>query len=152
MKHDTPNETSLNYYDAPSGDRLDGSESLRDYYKRLMMCNSGICTGEFVDRELQRDQDNSRLFSTVSCQLELTEYQKDVGSAQFASLDVREIGYPAELIAFSVAVLVASEDGREYYPTRADRNNDELFKEFIDGLGYETREIRGAIERVRCHL
>lgn len=121
----------------------------RAKFERLFKYNTGVYNGEWADESKRRRMDNLAIYDAISSQLELTPFQKRRGRELFDSLNLRRLGYPAEMVAFCVCVAVAREDGREYHPFRADRNNDEVFLELAEDLGFRTKQIASCLNRVQ---
>lgn len=144
MTYETPNATSFDYTDAPFGHQA--------RYRRLYLLNADMKIGEWTDQEQLRHRDNLGLFDAVSSSLELTGHQSDTARDVFGGLPLMEIGNPASMVAFAVCALIVKEDGRDYYPSRAARNNDSLFVEFTASEGWREGVVTACIERVRCYL
>lgn len=152
IEPDTLNATRFYGAESPNGYRLDGTESLNEYYSRLANLNSGIWTGTWADKTALRRADNLAIFDSISGQLELTTYQNTVAREQFDSLNLRELSSPggvdATLVAIMTAAIVCRQDGRLYHPSREDSVNDPLFVSLLDGFGYRDSVVHGCYAKV----
>lgn len=126
----------------------EASPEQRDQYRRLERYNSGLYNGDWVDQEQVRRITNLACFDAISSQLELTNYQKRRGRELFDRLNLRRFGHPVEMIAFVVCMYVAREDGRLYHPKRAYRNNDPVFFQIAERLGFRLSLIDSCFNRV----
>lgn len=150
---DTPNHTKFYGSDAPSGDRLDGIESLSDHYRRLANLNTGIFNGKWaVDESARWRQESLAIFDSIAGNLELSPFQKTVGRTAYDGLDLRELSSPngidAPLVAVMVCAVVCRSDGRFYHPNRDDKTNDPLFTTLLADLDYRPRVVRSCYEKV----
>lgn len=138
---DTDNATKFHPDEAPP--------NLRQQFARFERYNSGIYNGDWADKAKLRRIDNLALYDAVSSQLELTDYQKREGRRTFDRINLNRLGYHADLVAFCVCMWVVRRDGRMYHPKRADHNNDDLFVEIAERLGFRPRHIEACFNRVR---
>jgi hypothetical protein len=152
IEADTENATKFHGYDASPGSRLDDTESLSEYYRRLANINAGIWTGEWADKEALRRSDNLAIFDAISGQLELTPYQKRIARTQFDELNLRELSSPSgidtPLVAIIVSAIVCRQDGRIYHPNRSDNSNDELFTNLLTEFDYRDSVVRSCYDKV----
>jgi hypothetical protein len=119
------------------------------YWKRLAGYNSGVYNGYWTKQDEVRRLDNLAVYDAISCQLELTPRQKREGRALFDRLNVKEIGYSVETIAFCACLVAAERDGRTYSTRAKPENTDELFGKFADDLGLRPRIINRCVNIVR---
>jgi hypothetical protein len=141
---DTPNHTKFHANDELADyigrHRLDGTATFEQHYTRLAKLNSGLWNGFREVKALRFQCDNLAIFDAITSQLELTNYQKTVGRQQFGTLDLADLSTPngidATLVAIMVAAIVVRRDRRFYHPSRADNNNDPLFRDLVDSLDY----------------
>ena len=152
---DTNNHTNFYGSDtsATAGSRrLDGTESLDDYYSRLANLNRGIWTGEWADKTQLRNADNLAVFDAISSQLELTDWQKQIGREAFGELNIRKLSSPngidTPLVAIMTAAMACQPDGRIYHPNRGADTNDGLFVSLLADLGYRDRVVRSCYAKV----
>ena len=152
---DTNNATKFYSSDASAdfdgAKRLDGTATYEQHYTRLSMLNSGVYNGKWGDESARWKQEGLAIFDSISCQLELTSYQKQVGRQQFEAIDLPRITtaeIDTALVAIMVSAVVARRDGRLYHPNREDRNNDPLFVELIDSLNYNGSVLHSAYGKV----
>lgn len=151
---DTPNATK---FDSRDGNyethmRLDGFESLDNYYRRLSTLNT-IWTGTWVDKASLREQDNLAIFDAIAGYLELTPYQKSRARTAFSELNLSELSSPGgidtPLVAAMTAAVVVREDGRIYHPSRDPKRNDEPLTAFLSEQGYRERVIHSCYAKVK---
>lgn len=153
MTHDTPNETSFNYLDAPDGRRIDGYTSYADHYKNLMLLNSQLYNGwKEENKEHLHRQDNLHVFDAVASDLELTSFQARCARDEFDSLSLGTLGNPVEMVALVVCAAVCRRDGRIYHPQRGDSSNDALFTEVVDDHGFRANPLTSCFNRVGACL
>ncbi len=141
---DTVNATHFHAAEAPPGERKK--------YARLHGYNTGVYNGEWANKTELRRLDNLALFDAISSQLDLTNYQKRRGRGLFDSFNLNHFGHRAELVAFCICAYVCRKDGRIYHPKRAERNNDDLFREFANRLLESNRTIEACYNRVSQEL
>ena len=136
--------------------RLDGTATFEQHYARLACHNAGIYNGKWADKTQIRDQDNKAVFDAIAGQLELSDYQKQIGRQEFADLNLRELSTPGgidtTLVAIMVAAVVSRRDGRSYHPNKNDNDNDRLFTALIDEFDYCDRVVHSAFGKVRSRL
>ena len=139
----TENATNINPKDA-------STKKQRKKFSRLSKYNRGIWNGPRREKkEITRRQDNIAIFDSLASQLELTSYQKKKGRRTLDRLDLRRVGLPTNLIAFSICVLVANDDvpdGYRYWP-RAN-NTDADFRRVSKNFPHDVDSILSAMMRV----
>lgn len=130
--------TTFRGYDAPTDERLDGSETLYDYYDRLSVANSLDWNGKWRDEKRATQKDASAILDAVAAHLELTDYQKSESHRRFSSLPNRlNQHYQTSLLAIAVCAVVGYEDGRKYHPTILQDDTDDppyAFAELVSDI------------------
>lgn len=123
-----------------------------DSWNRRKMLNEGMWNGPFREnKEVTHRQDNLHIYDAISCQLDLTPYQKERGRAIYDELPLGELGRPVEQYAFAVCIAVANVDaeGKRYWPTDKKNDNDTLFASFGEDLGLSLRDQLSALMKVK---
>lgn len=132
--------------------RADGTESFERHYDRLAMYNTGIWTRNWADNEALRRADNLAVFDSIASNLELTDYQSRTARQLFDSLNLRELSTPSgidtTLVAIISCAVVCRRDGRIYHPNVCDEQNDSLFVDLIDTLGYRNSVVHSCYGKV----
>ncbi len=141
---DTENATHFHAVEAPP--------EQRKKYSRFHGYNTGLYNGEWANKAELRRVDNLGLYDAISSQLEMTNYQKQVGRGLFDSLNLKLLGYRASLVAFCVCAYVCRQDGRIYHPKRSDRNNDTEFLRLAEQLDVKETKIEACLNRVSKEL
>ena len=119
------------------------------YWKRLAGYNSGVYNGYWTKQDEVRRLDNLAVYDALSCQLELTPRQKREGRDLFDKLNLKEIGYSAETVAFCTCLVAAERDGRNYSTRANPENTDELFGKLAVDLGLRARIINRCANIIR---
>lgn len=143
--------TTFNYVDAQAEERLDGSESKRNHYNRLGVFNSLDWNGKWKDRKKETQKNASAIVDAITCQLELTDYQKRETHRRFNALpDSYNEAYSTAMLALCVAGHVARKDGRDYHPNNLNRDDDDRnFTQLVDELGINQTVLNSCWIRVR---
>jgi len=152
---DTPNHTKFH----PNDDRaeydgtyrLDGTATFEQHFSRLAKLNTGVWNGSWEDKELLYRNDNLAIFDAIAGQLELTNYQKQVGRQVFEQLNLRELTDPVvdtPLVAVMTAAVVVRRDGRFYHPQRLENTNDAVFLDLLDSFDYSVAAIERCYAKV----
>jgi hypothetical protein len=149
---DTPNRTQLYFQDAKAEKRLDGSESEKQFYRRLNKINMGTHirshTNQFemwTDEWLMRRADNFAVFDAVSSALDLPKSLKRWGRNLFGQLDLRayrrqnEKGMAPVLAAFAVSAYVCFRKGWKTHPNHPTKHRE--FAELKEHLGITDQEF-----------
>jgi hypothetical protein len=106
----------------------------RAQFKRMKRLQDGKSINNFGDRKNQRRLDREQRFESIASELELTAFQKQQVVDSLHHIDLQKLGYPMELVAFCVCILVARQDNRFYHPHRNQENNDRKFQKFAESL------------------
>ena len=136
---DTDNATTFHPAEAPP--------ELRRLYERLFKYNIGD-TRTWSDHEALRKRDNLALYDAISSQVDLTKDQRRRGRELFDRLNVRRIGYGAELVAFCVCIHVAEQDGRRHVFNGGELNDDP-FLVVAGHQAYSTTRIFACLSAVK---
>jgi hypothetical protein len=111
--------TSFRSYDAPDGERLDGSEQFQDYYDRLGVANTLNWNGKWRDEHAETKRNALAIVDAVAGQLQLTDFQSGKARVWFTELpDKFNESRSTGLLALCICALVAREDGRTYHPNQ----------------------------------
>lgn len=103
--------------EAPSREQLDGSESIRDKYRRLADNYRPGKSGKWHDEVPKIDDDRAAVVDAVAGQLELTPGQRDRARAKISNLPGRHFrANQIALVALVVCGWIGWRDGRNYHP------------------------------------
>lgn len=144
--------TTFDGQDAPPGDRLDGSESFRNYYKRLSVANTLDWNGKWRSERRETIKNASAIVDAIASQLQLTDYQTEEAHRIFAnlSLELNE-AHSTSLLALCICALVGRKDGRDYHPNqhhpRASRDTD--FARIAEDIGVSYAALYSCWKRIR---
>ncbi|WP_338728843.1 hypothetical protein [Haladaptatus sp. DJG-WS-42] len=135
---DTNNATHIRYQD------IEGATEDYFKFKNLDFYNRGLKNGGWVNKKWYNYQNNLHLIEIISGHLELTTFQLSSVRHSFLSLNLREWGQRAELIAFCVCAVIVHQDEteRSYHYNQKPENRDKLFSEVAKNLGLSEKEIR----------
>lgn len=157
---DTENRTHFHAKDAEDYPRADGSEKQSERYKRQAQLNTGLWNGRWENKEQLHRQDNLARFDALSSALDLTDFQKERSRHLFDEFPLGTFGYSVDIVAFSICILVAEEDGREFDPAvnisseedLDDIEGDELFHEIALEQGYHYGRLETVINKIRDRM
>lgn len=155
VAHHISNATKIDYKAmGGKGYRLDKSKSLYDYYRNLNTLNIGRWNGKWRDEEFEREIDNLARYDAIAQQAGLNPRQIARGKGMLRGLDLRRYSNIGgiDTVAFCVSTLGSSLNGREYYPTRKDENNDMEFVKLAESLNLKTRWIEIALPKIQYEL
>lgn len=152
----TSQSTKIDPDDSPSGNRLDGTESYKRYYKRLSNANSPEWDGPRRDENITTERDHKNLLDSVASSLELTPHQKSRAELVLDQIDPRHFrGNKNVAVILSICGHVGREDGRAYHPAyigidaeNIDVDSTRSFVTFADGADLTMRDMAGCWERV----
>ena len=145
--------TTFDATDAPSGRRLDGTESFQRKYRRLSLANTLDWNGKWRDERRATQRDSMAIVDAIAAQLELTSFQKKRARQFYTDLpDNYNQAYSSRLLAFVVAGIAGLEDGRKYHPNNLREGNaDDDYAALADEVGTPS-EIHSVWQRVRGEL
>lgn len=152
--------TKINSDDAPSGSRLDGIETYKQYYKRLDNANSPEWNGSWRDENITTDRDHKNLLDAVATSLEMTKHQRARAEKLVDGLDPRHFRANKNVaVILSICGHVGREDGRAYHPVHIGRDREfieddaiDSFVGFADGANISMRDMAGCWERIGDEL
>lgn len=135
--------TTFDGGDAPSGERLDGSESLQNYYDRLSVWNSLGWNGKWKDRNRETTKNTTAIVDAVAAQMELTDYQKAEAQRMFSNLPDRyNQARSTALLALCICAIVGVQDGRNYHPSQVKYNTaDNIFVDIANEIEVSFSEL-----------
>lgn len=144
--------TTFDAEKSPPGDRLDGTESHYQHYKRLSLANDDRYIGKWRDESQQTKKNSSAIVDAVSGQLELTDYQKSESHREFTNLPEDFINSRSTaMVALCVCSLVANRDGRDYHPGDISGNGSDL-SDFAEGTGITQARLQSCWIDVRREI
>lgn len=109
--------TTFNISEVPERQRLDGTESLRETYRRLSVADSPDWDGGWKDRNKETEENSHAIIDSIASSFELTPHQKQRARRYFDALpDNYNQAYSTALLALCVCGFVGREDGRDYHP------------------------------------
>jgi len=109
--------TTFAVCDVADEQRLDGSESKREQYRRLSITNKSARAGKWRDERKHTRQDIAAVVNAIASQLELTDFQRERAHHYLTQLDPdRQQGYRSVTIALCVCGIAGRRDGRSYHP------------------------------------
>jgi len=139
---DTPNATKIPVREAPPNKRAK--------FKRFVAHNKDTWNGpERENKEVTHRQDNLHRYDAISSSLEMTPYQQKRGRQLLDEIDLEP--YSLDLVVFSLCVLLVNRDvkkGNRYYPNES-AEDDRLFEEMGDTLGFSQRRQASMVESLR---
>lgn len=129
-------------------------------FRRLRAYNRGTWNGpKRENKEVVHQQDDLHRYDSIASSLSLTDYQKNRGRKFIGSLDLGSFNKGSEGIdevAFCVCVVVANMDveGTRYWPhpQRSREDNDGLFVDFAEELGFGVNDQMSLLQRVKGRL
>lgn len=144
--------TTFNGSEAPSGKRLDKSESFSDYYGRLAVANSLDFNGKWKQRRRETRKNASAILDAIAGQMQLTDFQKRKAHRLFSDLPSEyNESRPTALLALVIAALAAREDGRSYHPNQcaSTSNITNNFTKIASELGFSYSRVYGCWQSVK---
>ena len=138
---DTGNSTKFHPSEAPEG--------TEGYWKRLAGYNSGVYNGYWTQQDEVRRLDNLAVYDAISSHVELTPFQRRQGRLIFDSLNLADLGYPVEAIAFCACLVSAERDGRTFSTRTPKEDRDGLLQKVASELGLRDRVINRCRNRIR---
>jgi len=154
---DTENSTHFHAKDADNFQREDGTESNTEKLQRLSKLNTGMWNGKWENKKELHRQDNLHRLDAIANYIELTDYQHRRSRKLFDEFPLGTFGYENDIVAFSICVLVAREDGRKFDPAEKvgseedldSVETDELFHRFALEQGFRYGRLETVINKIR---
>lgn len=144
--------TSFNPYDAPLSERLDGTESKQDQFRRLRYQNTLRWSGKWRDERERTERAAHDIVASIAGQLELTRYQREESLRVFENLpDTYNQAYSTAMLALIVCGLIARQDGRDYHPNaiHPQSKKENEFTALADDIGVDHGQLFSCWRRIK---